>query len=477
MKNSNGQLDLHVLMADDINVVFHPPSLTLLKVGRQAAEILQDYENRQSAKEIAVQRGCPVDDVTTLLQKLLDELDKHPEAQSIPISPLSGTLTLIVSRDCNLRCKYCYADGGAYQKERMYMSKDIALQTIDLFLNSKDGFRFHEIVFFGGEPALNLPVIRSVAEYIENLFISGKIAHRPDMGLVTNGTHITDEFCELVEKYALQVTVSLDGPPEINDSLRLDAGGQGTSNAIARGIRKLQQATSGREPRMIECTVTNKHLQSGLAYDDLAKYFIDTFGIRQHHIVPVCDWNESHLELSEAEAVQWETAMYTRFVEALAEGNLQVTKLGIRAVRMLNSKRFNPFLCIAGFTSLTVDADGSIYPCYQLNNDSCYMGHISAPDVLGSDRLHEIMNAFVKNNKLHHSQCTSCWIRALCTGCFGHMYLLTGSPHTRVDEICNRRKKATETLLLDLVRLRTDEKKWQKAIQTVKEASSINKLT
>ncbi|MGC1376221.1 MAG: radical SAM protein [Anaerolineales bacterium] len=474
MKNNNGQLELHVLMADDINIAFHPPSLTLLKVGRQAAEVLEDYEKGQLPEEIAAQRGCSIDEVTTLLQQLSEQLDKQPDATPIPIGPLSGTLTMVVSRDCNLRCKYCYADGGAYQKERMRMSKDTALQAIDLFLNSKDGFRFQEIVFFGGEPTLNLPVIQSVAEYVENLFASGKIAHRPEMGMVTNGTRITDEFCELVEKYGLQVTISLDGPPEVNDSLRFDVGGHGAFSAIAQGIRKLQQATGGLEPRMIECTVTNKHLESGMTYDFLVKYFIDTFGIRQHHIVPVCDWNESRLELSEAEAVEWETAMYTRFVEALAEGNLQVTKLGIRAVRMLNSKKFNPFLCIAGFTSITVDADGSIYPCYQLNNESCYMGHISEQDTLESNRFHDIVNAFVDNNKINHPQCASCWVRPLCTGCFGHMYLRTGSPHGRVDEICNRRKIATETLLLDLVRLRTDEKKWQKAIQTAKASSSLN---
>lgn len=464
--------ELHIMLSDDVNVVFHPPTFTLLKAGRQAAEILQDYQAGYTLEQIAERRGCTSNDSSTLLQTLREKLDNQPAIAPVWANPLTGTLTLVISRDCNLRCKYCYADGGAYHKRRQLMTPETAIRALDLFINSKRGFQFDEIVFFGGEPTMNLPLIRTVAEYVRQAVVEGRIARRPHLGLVTNGTRVTDEFCALVNEYDLIVTVSLDGPPEINDQLRIDAGGRSTFWAVVRGIRRLQKATNNREPRMIECTVTKKHLEAGYTYESLVHFFIDTIGIRQHHIVPVNDWADYKLEFSEEETTSWEVDMQTAFVNALGEGNLQLSKLGRRAVHMLNAKKFNPYLCVAGSTSITVDADGALYPCYQLNNDLCYVGNISDPDVLNSERFEGMVKSFVENSKIQHPLCRTCWIRGLCTGCFGHMYLLTGSPHQRVDSICARRKLATEKLLMDLVRLRTDEKRWQRAIQTAKAVSA-----
>jgi uncharacterized protein len=462
-------LEFHIITSDDMNVLFHPLTFTLLKVGRRAADILRDYEQGHDLGALAEKHGCTPDEVSSLL-KTLEESVQQPLATPIEVNPLSGNLTLLISRDCNLRCQYCYADGGSYQKGRMLMSRETALQALELFTRSEQGFQFREIIFFGGEPTLNIPVIRAVCEYLREAVETGCISKFPGLGMVTNGTRVSDEFCALVADYNIQVTVSLDGPAQINDRLRVNVAGQGTYQIVAGAIQRLQRATQGREPSVIECTVTRHHLEMGITYDDLARFFSDTLGIRQHHIVPVLEWSSCGLGLSEADLTAWETAMQNRFVSALAEGSLQISRLGTRAVHILNTKQFNPYLCVAGVTSVTIDSDGAIYPCYTLNNAACYMGNISDPGVLDSSRFNQILESFVSNSKPRHPQCTTCWVRGLCSGCYGHMYLETGSPHDRVDAICTRRKIAGEALLLDLARLRTDKTKWQRALQTVRTA-------
>ena len=107
-------------------------------------------------------------------------------------------IRILVTNNCNLKCKYCYALDGNYGQKITYMSKYIADKVCKYI---HDNYKFvREINFFGGEPMLNIEVI----EYICN-----KIVHQyhissrkiPTFSVVTNGTVMSEKILEVIKKY------------------------------------------------------------------------------------------------------------------------------------------------------------------------------------------------------------------------------------------------------------------------------------
>ena len=100
-------------------------------------------------------------------------------------------VTVCVSNDCNLRCKYCYAKGGNYGRNRSVMSKKTAKSFVDFCVTNFN--RVDNVSFFGGEPLLNYPVI----EYICKLFKEQSLNESftlPSFSMITNGTLCNDEL-------------------------------------------------------------------------------------------------------------------------------------------------------------------------------------------------------------------------------------------------------------------------------------------
>jgi uncharacterized protein len=105
------------------------------------------------------------------------------------------TLTLNVTQECNLRCKYCYVEKPG---PIPFMSEKTARKAVDFILGFDDMVKFG-ISFYGGEPLLNFPVVKSTIEY------ASKEAEKRGLPKVkyhlnTNGTLITDEIIGFFHK-------------------------------------------------------------------------------------------------------------------------------------------------------------------------------------------------------------------------------------------------------------------------------------
>ena len=88
------------------------------------------------------------------------------------ISPFARPLYVMlkpVGAACNLRCEYCFADGGSYNGAMVNMSFEVAKKAVD-FLIEKSGHRRNlEVDFFGGEPLLNFDVVKKTVAYARGL--------------------------------------------------------------------------------------------------------------------------------------------------------------------------------------------------------------------------------------------------------------------------------------------------------------------
>lgn len=138
-----------------------------------------------------------------------------------------SSLTLLVSRRCNLNCRYCYASA---QPDGPLMPEDLALNAVKYYLKDIEKIKisFHG----GGEPTLNMPAIKAVVKYVEEHAAGRKYF----FSIVTNG--IFDKaIADWLIDNRFGVTVSWDGPPEIQNRNRPLVGGKTSSQCIEKTAR------------------------------------------------------------------------------------------------------------------------------------------------------------------------------------------------------------------------------------------------
>lgn len=167
-----------------------------MEIDEVASDIL-DAVNRCSSQEI----------ISTLkgkyskekLVETLEELEKvrllvpegklpSPPRLKIPSNPKIpiNCMDFNISHDCTMHCRYCYGDGGNYGGPKELMHKEVAKKAVDFFLANSGDHKKCEIIFFGGEPLLNMPVLKFVVNYARKEF--GKKGKIIQFGLTTNAT-------------------------------------------------------------------------------------------------------------------------------------------------------------------------------------------------------------------------------------------------------------------------------------------------
>ena len=73
-------------------------------------------------------------------------------------------LCLNIAHDCNLRCKYCFADEGEYHGRKALMTEEVGKAALDFLIKHSGSRRNLEVDFFGGEPLLNWDVVKKIVE-------------------------------------------------------------------------------------------------------------------------------------------------------------------------------------------------------------------------------------------------------------------------------------------------------------------------
>ena len=141
---------------------------------------------------------------------------------------------------CNLACKYCYY----LEKDKLYptaqrhlMSDEMLEQFTREYIEAQT---MNQVLFtwHGGEPLL-----RSIDFYRKALSLQQKYARgrRIDNVIQTNGTLLTDEWCEFFAQNHWLVGISIDGPQPDHDHYRLTAAGKPSWKKVMQGIKLLKK--------------------------------------------------------------------------------------------------------------------------------------------------------------------------------------------------------------------------------------------
>ena len=160
----------------------------------------------------------------------------NPAGVKVASYPLS-TLVLNVNTGCNLSCTYCYKEDLAKPVDGRKMDFVTAARSVDLLLKTGASRDRLNVVFFGGEPLTNVPLIRQVTAYAQAE--ASRAGKQVDFSLTTNATLLTPALIDFFDAHRFGISVSMDGPKALHDRHRKSVGGRGTYDAVARKVRML----------------------------------------------------------------------------------------------------------------------------------------------------------------------------------------------------------------------------------------------
>lgn len=438
----------HLFGSDGLYVVYEPTTMRFFRVDETAFEIA-----RAGKLQIPPPPPAPA----------------PIPAQQEEEKPVLERFVFIVTTKCNLRCRYCYAGGGNYGMPFVNMSREVARQAITWMF--KHFSHVQNIQFFGGEPSLNYKLIGYICDEIENHIArngNGQ-TQRPQFGLITNGTYLPPAFEELIERYRIHVTYSIDGPAEAHNIHRVYVNGRGSFSQIEQNFQRLK--AKGITSLGVEMTLTPQALENGYSVWDLVCFSARQLGILEPHIVPVGLEPDHPLNWDEASA-QAVIASYreaaARSLESLLDGAYRGFSFLGAVLRSLILRRPRPFVCPAGVGTLAVDPWGDIYPCFMFTGQADWrLGNVMFTN--GEEKLKSTLNRFLfYNHKTSRSTCEHCWARYLCTGCLGNVQTTSGNLSGTWALMCEILKGVAEETMLFLARIQGDPETWKRFVNQYK---------
>ena len=141
---------------------------------------------------------------------------------------------------CNLACKYCYylEKNNLYQNSHRHLMSDEMLEQFTREYIEAQTMPQVLFTWHGGEP-----LMRSIDFYKKALALQKKYAHgkQIDNVIQTNGTLLTDEWCEFFAQNHWLVGISIDGPQEYHDHYRVTPAGKPSWEKVMQGISLLKK--------------------------------------------------------------------------------------------------------------------------------------------------------------------------------------------------------------------------------------------
>ena len=345
-------------------------------------------------------------------------------------------LCLHIAHDCNLACKYCFAEEGEYHGRRALMSFEVGKKALD-FLVANSGNRVNlEVDFFGGEPLMNWDVVKQLVAYGRSLEKPNNKKFR--FTLTTNGVLLNDD----VNKEMSNVVLSLDGRKEVNDRMRPFRTGKGSYDLIVPKFQKLAESRN-QTNYYIRGTFTRNNLD----FSEDVKHFAD-LGFKQMSIEPVVGPEEDPYSIREQDLPQIMEEydkLALEYIDRYKKGN------GFNFFHFMIDLTQGPCVykrlsgCGSGTEYLAVTPWGDFYPCHQfVGNEDFLMGNVDEGIIKP-----EIVKEFGNCNVYSKEKCKNCFAKFYCSGgCAANSYNFHGTINDAYDIGCEMQRKRVECSIM-----------------------------
>lgn len=349
-------------------------------------------------------------------------------------------LCLHIAHDCNLACRYCFAEEGEYHGRRALMSFEVGKKALD-FLIANSGNRINlEVDFFGGEPLMNWNVVKQLVEYGRSKEKEYNKKFR--FTLTTNGVLLNDEIMDFCNREMSNVVLSLDGRKEVNDKMRPFRNGTGSYDIIVPKFQKFAESR-GEKDYFVRGTFTRNNLD----FSKDVLHFAD-IGFEKLSVEPVVAPPEAPYSIREEDLPQIleeYDSLAKEFVRRQKEGR------GFKFFHFMLDLNQGPCVakrlsgCGSGTEYLAVTPWGDFYPCHQfVGNEKFLLGNVDE-GILNTD----IRDEFKCCNVYAKEKCRKCFARFYCSGgCAANAYNFSGDICGAYDIGCELQKKRIECAIM-----------------------------
>ena len=279
------------------------------------------------------------------------------------IRPTSASF--LMTEDCNLRCTYCFE-----KHKKNKMSKEVGVKAVEWLVDN--AIYNHDnsihVMFFGGEPLLNIDTIEEILEKGTELCRKRNLQFTASM--VTNATVMNDRIYNVIKKYRdianFNIQLSVDGIPEIHDFYRLTAAGKGSFSMVEKNIPIFQELY-GNDPNDKRLSIHGCLNKKSLPYlYDSYSFFRKELGFKQIWFLPIVEeeWEQSDIEI-------YREANEKIFKDCIADveatGDISDSYNYAPISKYCNLERGRADKpCGAGYNFVTITAAGDVYPCHQI---------------------------------------------------------------------------------------------------------------
>ncbi len=348
-------------------------------------------------------------------------------------------LCLHICHDCNLRCEYCFAKDGTYNTPRDYMSFEVGKKAVDFLIKNSKNIHNLEVDFFGGEPLLNIDVVKQIVEYAKSV---GKDKNKQfSFTMTTNCLLLNDENMAWLNQEMDNIVLSIDGRKAIHDRVRKTANGISAYDKILEKALKIAKLRDGKR-YYVRGTFTRYNLDFSQDIINLSDNGFDQISMEP---VVLPDDSPMAIKYDDLATICQE---YDKIAEAIVDRsgtekwfNFFHFMIDLDAGPCL-SKRLHG--CGAGLDYMSVVPTGEIYPCHRFAGNTEYI----LGNVFDGINRQDIRDKFAANNLLKKQHCKDCPSKYYCGGgCAANALDFTGAIDGQYEIGCILQRKRLECAL------------------------------
>ncbi len=448
---------VHQYKLNGYNIVLDTASGSVHTVDDVAYDIIAMYEKEEPAAIVSamLQKYKHLPDVTEdEVLACIDDITALKEAGKLfsvdayeklacdykNNSKVVKALCLHVAHTCNLNCSYCFASQGKYHGERALMSFEVGRQAFDFLIRNSGTRRNLEVDFFGGEPMMNIEVVKQLVAYARS--VEKQYDKNFRFTFTTNGMLLDDDVIEFLNKEMSNVVLSLDGRKEVNDRFRRDYAGRGSYDTIVPNFKRLVASRGGKN-YYVRGTFTHHNVDFT---NDL--FHMADLGFTELSMEPVVCPPSDPCALTEEDL----PILFEQY-EILAKEMIKRKKegRGFTFYHYMLDLKNGPCIykritgCGSGTEYMAVTPWGELYPCHQFVGDPKF----SLGNVFDGILHPEVQDGFRSCNAYARPECKECWARLYCSGgCAANAYHATGSINGIYRYGCELFKKRIECAVM-----------------------------
>lgn len=319
------------------------------------------------------------------------------------------SMTLVLTEQCNLRCKYCgympkYINDNYKLKE---MSREVAFKAIDILMKNSHESELCHLGFYGGEPLLRLDLIKECIAYIRNKYPFRK----PTYNITTNAVLLDDTVADFLIENDIKIIISFDGPEKDQNKYRVDYNGNSSYEKVYQNL----QALYHKDPRFFRESVTYNVVMFNGASNELFES-IDNLWKSDINMIDLFETEYFINARDKNDKVNKDERIDVKAYDFAYKNMLRSMKKYYNSfdVPACGNNIFPGGFCIPGVRKDFVTTDGKIIVCEKVDESKEIFEIGDVYNGIDIDKIERLIDETLKRLE----KCKHCWAAKFCKICF-----------------------------------------------------------